>query len=47
MKAKDRTINELRQVKDSVYKMPIHNEPLHTIKDAQGENASPVLSCKC
>ena len=43
MTSKDRTINELRQVKDSVYKTPINNEPLHTIKDAQGENASPIL----
>ena len=43
MTSKDRSINELGQVKDSVYKTPITNEPLHTIKDAQGENASPIL----
>ena len=43
MTSKERTLNELRQVKDSVYKTPINNEPLHTIKDAQGENASPIL----
>ena len=26
-----------------MYETPINNEPLHTIKDAQGENASPIL----
>lgn len=43
MTPKERSINEIRQVKDSVYSRPTSKEPLQTIKDAQGENASPVL----